>query len=56
MDLTEEMVNPQQYWAIPVVKPTQDEEYMSDEHYFSDITDNLNKYPLADFKTWQKWS
>ena len=31
MDLTQEMVNPQQHWAIPVVKPTQDEEGMSDE-------------------------
>ena len=31
MDLTQEMVNPQQYWAIPVVKPARDEEGMSNE-------------------------
>ena len=31
MDLTQEMVNPQQHWIIPVVKPTQDEEGMPDE-------------------------
>ena len=31
MNLAQEMVSPQQHWAIPVVKPTQDEEGMSDE-------------------------
>ena len=31
MDLSQEIVNPQQHWAIPIVKPTQDEEGMSDE-------------------------
>ena len=50
----QEIQNSQQHWTIPVVKPIQDEEGMSDEALFSDNTGNLDTYPFADFKIWQK--